>query len=354
MKTLPFYARVALTLHAVALVLLFMYLGKSILVPLVFAFLIAVLLYPLVKFFERIGIPRALACLAGILLTVVVFGSVIYFFSSQVVSISRDLPGLQARVTEKLGSLQGWIADKYHIDNAAQTAYINKSANGVLSTAVNSVASTFVGIAGFFLLFIFFLIFTFFILFHRRLLMRFVLELFSGENHERVAGVVTKIRTMVNGYVVGLLTEMLILVILIFTTLMIIGVKYALLISIFAAVLNVIPYIGIYASMVLAMLITLANGTIGEAVSVGIVFIIAHFIDANVILPRIVGGRVKMNPFITIVAVLVGHLLWGIPGMFLFIPMTAVLRLICEEVDGMKPWAILIGAEQKDKKKGEV
>jgi predicted PurR-regulated permease PerM len=90
----------------------------------------------------------------------------------------------------------------------------------------------------------------------------------------------------------------------------------------------------------------MANGSGGEAIAVVIVFLAAHFIDANVILPRIVGGQVKMNPFITLLAVLIGHLIWGIPGMFLFVPLTAMIRLISEEIPAMNPWAILIGEEK--------
>jgi AI-2 transport protein TqsA len=351
MIKLPFYARVALTLHAVVLTLLLMYLGRSILVPLLFAFLVSILLYPLVKFFERLHVPRVLASLTAILLLMVVLVGLIFFFSRQVMSLSKDLPGLQTRVTDKLNHIQNWIAVHYNINNSEQSAYINKSANGILSTAVNSAANTFVGIAGAFLLFVFFFFFTFFILYHRRLLMKFFLELFSDEHNERVKNVILQIRGLVHAYVLGLLFEMIILVILIFVTLTIMGVKYALLISIFAGVLNIIPYIGIYTSLLFGMLITLANASAGEAVAVGIVFLAAHFIDANIILPRVVGGRVKMNPFITIIAVLVGHLLWGIPGMFLFIPVTAMIRLVSEEVDGMKPWATLIGEESNETKK---
>ena len=113
-----------------------------------------------------------------------------------------------------------------------------------------------------------------------------------------------------------------------------------------AAVLNIIPYLGIYLCMALAMVITAATSSTGHVVAVGIVFIVTHFVDANVILPHVVGGKMKMNPFITILVVLIGHLIWGIPGMFLFIPLTAMIRLISEEVPGMKPWAILIGEEK--------
>ena len=145
----------------------------------------------------------------------------------------------------------------------------------------------------------------------------------------------------------GLLIEMSVIAILIYICLMIIGVKYALLISVMAAVLNIIPYLGIYFSMAVAMLITAATNSTGHVVAVGVVFLVTHFIDANMILPHVVGGKVKMNPFVTILAVLIGHLVWGIPGMFLFIPLTAMFRLVSEEVPELKPWAILLGEEKE-------
>ncbi|MDP4130090.1 MAG: AI-2E family transporter [Bacteroidota bacterium] len=346
MTKLPFYARVALILFAISLVLLFMWMGKSILIPLFFAFLISILLHPVVIFLEKIHFPRAVASLVTVLIFLILIAGLFYFFSRQVVRLSKDLPTLQAKVSDQLQQSRDWIYNKYHINGTDQTAYVKKSANGILGSAVNSAATTFVGIAETFILTIFFFIFSFFILYYRRLLMRFLLALFDEAHNTWVSGVVMKVRSLINGYVLGLLMEMLVLVILIFSTLMILGIKYALLLSVMAAVLNIIPYFGIYLSLVFAMIVTLASNSGGAAITVGIVFIAAHFVDANVILPRIVGGQVKLNPFITLLAVLTGHLLWGVPGMFLFIPLTAMIRLISDELPGMEPWAILLGEEK--------
>jgi len=346
MMKLPFYARVALTLFAIALIILTMWMGKSILIPLFFAFLISILLHPVVRFFERRRFPRALASLLTILIFLVLIVGLFYFFSRQVSRLSRDLPSIQAKISDQLQHVQNWIYNKYHINNSQQEAYASKTANGILNTAVNSAATTFLGIAETLILTIFIFIFAFFILFHRHLLMRFLLALFDDSHNKRVSIIVSKVRVLINNYVLGLLMEMLILMALIFTTLMIIGIKYALLLSVMAAILNIIPYFGIYVSMALAVLVTMANGSGGESVAVVLVFLAAHFIDANVILPRIVGGQVKMNPFITLLAVLIGHLIWGIPGMFLFVPLTAMIRLISEEIPEMNPWAILIGEEK--------
>jgi len=343
----PFYARLALSLFSVALILLFMWAGKSLLVPLFFSFLVAILLHPVVILFEKRRFPRALASGIALLIFLILFGGLFYFFSHQVVRLSRDLPSLQAKVMDKWQDIQNWISDKYHITNSQQVNYVNKSATGILNTAVNSAATTFVGIAETVILTIFFFIFTFFILNYRRLLMRFVVELFDHAHNEKVRDIINRVRTLINGYVLGLLIEMCIVGVLIFSSLKIIGVKYALLISVMTAVLNIIPYLGIYLCMALTMLITATTGSTGQVVAVGVVFLVTHFIDANVILPHVVGGKMKMNPFITILAVLVGRLVWGIPGMFLFVPLTAMIRVISEEVTGMKPWAVLIG-EQKE------
>jgi AI-2 transport protein TqsA len=346
MVKFPFYARLALTLFAIALILLFMWFGKSLLVPLFFSFLVSILLHPAALYLEKRKFPRPLAAFLTLLLFMVLLGSLFYFFSHQAVRLSRDLPSLQAKVLEKWEDVQEWISEKYHITNTQQVAYMNKSATGILNTAMNSAATTFVGIAETLILTIFFFIFTFFILQYRRLLMRFVAKLFDDEHNDKVQGIIVRIRSLINSYVLGLLIEMSVVAVLIFTSLMIIGVKYALLISVMAAVLNIIPYLGIYFSMAVAMLITAATGSTGHVIAVGIVFLVTHFADANMILPHVVGGKMKMNPFITILAVLTGHLIWGIPGMFLFIPLMAMIRLISEEIPGMKPWAILLGEEK--------
>lgn len=344
---LPFYARLALTLFAIALIIAFMWAGKSLLVPLFFSFLVAILLHPLAKYFERHRFPRSLASVVSILLFLVVFGGLAYFFSHQMVRLTRDLPSVQEKISEKWQNIQNWISERYHITNNQQKNYVNKSASGILNTAVNSVATTFVGIAETIILIIFFFIFTFFMLNHRKLLLRFVVELFDHSHNDKVQGIISRVRTLINSYVQGLLIEMVVVGVIIFICLKVIGVKYALLFSIMTAILNIIPYLGIYFCMAVTMLVTATTGTTGEVVAVGIVFLVTHFADANLILPKVVGGKMKMNPFITILAVLIGRLIWGIPGMFLFIPLTAMLRLISQEVPGMNPWATLI-SEQKE------
>lgn len=343
---LAFYARLALILHALILILFLMHVGKTIIIPLFFALLISLALYPLCRQLEKWGLHRGLSAAISVLLFVILIGSFVDILSHQVINFTHNLPELQKRFSDSLQDLSSWLFNTYHIDYQQQTDYLRKSTGGLEATAVSSLGATFIGVAEVFILTIFFLIFTFFMLYHRRLFKRFIMALFPAEELPKVNEVLASARTMINRYIIGLLTEMFLLIILLVATLAILGIKYALLISVLAALLNVIPYLGIYTAMGISMIITFANGTPSQALTVGIVFIIAHFLDANVILPRVVGGNVKLNPLITIIAVLTGKLVWGIPGMFLFIPLAAIIRIISEKVESLQPWAILMGEEK--------
>ncbi|HEY0272529.1 MAG TPA: AI-2E family transporter, partial [Chitinophaga sp.] len=256
---LAFYARLALILHALALILLGMYLGKTILIPLFFALLISFLLYPLALLMEvRLKFPRPLASVLAVLVFMIFVGSLIFVISRQMVHLSKDLPQLQSRITGSLAQFKDWIGDHYHLDDAQQTEYINKSVNGLMGGVANSIGTTFVGVLETVVLFLFFLIFIYFILDHRRLLMNFVLALVNREHRAKVQEVVVSVRSLINSYILGLLSEMMILFVLILVALAIFGIKYAVLIAVVAAVLNIIPYLGIYTAMAFSMLITYA------------------------------------------------------------------------------------------------
>src|SRR5215475_64647 len=108
MLKFPFYARLAFTLFAIALIIAFMYLGKSVLIPLFFAFLVAILLHPAVRFLEKKGFRRSLAAIVALLVFLILFGGIFYFFSHQVVRLTKDLPSLQAKVVDKWTDIQDW------------------------------------------------------------------------------------------------------------------------------------------------------------------------------------------------------------------------------------------------------
>ncbi len=347
----PFYARAALTLIALALTCMILSLASSIFIPLVFSLLISILLYPLNKFLEtKLHLGRTLSPFICILLFVTLLFSFVYFLAIQIVNFAGDFPQLRKRFLQMGDSLQHWLRYKMHINNTQQTEYLDKSLNGILGSLGHSISNVFVSVTSILLLTIFVLIFTFFMLFYRKLLMKFVLYLFKVEYQPKVNEVIYETKRMIYSYVFGLVIEMVLVGIVNCSMFLIMGIQYALLLGIMAAVLNIIPYLGIYTSILITVLVTLANSNLNLAMEAGIGLFIVHLLDSNILFPRIIGGRVKMNPFITILAVMSGQFLWGVSGMFLFIPITGIIKLICERVEGLEAWGLLIGVEEVEKK----
>ena len=158
-------------------------------------------------------------------------------------------------------------------------------------------------------------------------------------------GVLGKVRYVIKVYILGLFIEMAIVAVMNCTGFLILGVKYAFLLGVIAALLNVIPYLGIFSACVISLLITSTTNTPGTVVGVGIVLLVVHLIDANIILPKVVGSKVKINVLATLLSVLVGNALWGIAGMFLFIPLIAVVKIIFDSAEELKPWGLLLGED---------
>lgn len=339
-----FSVRAALIPIAIISSLLLLYWGRLLFIPLFLAFLTAIFLYPLTRFFEKKHFSKITSAATSVLLFFLVIGILLYFFSAQLLQFLKALPDLKLKLDALAERVQTWMWENYRINSSPEINYIH-SPLSIVSVAGNTIPI----ILKWLIVFALFLFFTFYILYHRRLLENFILSFFRESHRKKMGEIAFELRLVINGYVKGLMMEMLIFITSSLILLLVLGIKYALLMAVFAGVLNVIPYLGIYAATAINALVTFTATNLTEGLEVAAVFILIHIIDANIILPRIVGGSVKMNPFVTLIAVVVGHLIWGVPGMFLFIPLTAIIRVLSEKINEFRSWAILIGEETSRK-----
>ena len=158
--------------------------------------------------------------------------------------------------------------------------------------------------------------------------------------------IIEQVQFIIRKYIIGLLLEMLIVAGFISLVFTLLGVKYALLLGVMTGILNLIPYLGIFTALAISALIAFATATSASSVIWVVLTIFGtHIVDANVLLPVIVGSKVKINAMITVMGVVIGELIWGIPGMFLSIPVIAVLKIIFDRVEAMKPWGLLLGED---------
>jgi predicted PurR-regulated permease PerM len=187
-------------------------------------------------------------------------------------------------------------------------------------------------------------VYIFLILFYEPLLLDFIRKLFGEDNKSQVSEIVTKTKSVIQRYLIGLLIEALIVAIMEIAALLVLGIDYAILLGIIGALLNVIPYLGGLVAVALPMMIALATkDSAWYAVYVLVTYYIIQLIDNNYIVPKIVASKVKINALFSIIVVIAGNALWGIPGMFLSIPLLAIVKLIFDHVEPLKPWGFLLG-----------
>ncbi|MDP4208205.1 MAG: AI-2E family transporter [Bacteroidota bacterium] len=187
-------------------------------------------------------------------------------------------------------------------------------------------------------------VYVFMILFYQPLLLEFIHKLFGTNYQSHVSEIVTQTKTLIQRYLTGLAIEALLVAILNIGALLALGIDYAILLGIIGALLNVIPYIGGIVAVALPMMVALATkSTAWYAVYVLVSYYFIQLIDNNYIVPKIVASKVKINAFFSIIAVIAGNALWGIAGMFLSIPLLAIVKLIFDHIEPLKPWGYLLG-----------
>lgn len=339
-KEYPFYLKSTVILFGLVLLTYVLYVLGDILVPLAFAGFIAVLLNPLCNRLERLKLPRIAAILISLLIALILVAGLFYFLSSQIAQFSQSFPALKQKFVLLSHELSEWVYTKFGVETQKQVEFIKKvldNSQAMLGHTVGTVLNT-LGI-------IFLLpVYTFMLLFYKTLILNFFFEVFKEDNTRRVAEILKETKNAVQSYIVGLLVEMVIVAVLNSAALMILGVKYAILLGVIGAILNMLPYIGGIIAIALPILMATVTKD-GYSTQLGIVaaYLIIQFIDNNIVFPRVVSVKVQINALVSIVIVLLGNALWGISGMFLSVPFVAVLKIIFDRIDELKPWGKLLG-----------
>jgi len=346
----PFYTKLAMVLISLIALFYIAILGKEILSPLIFALLFAVLLLPVAGFLEkRLRLPRSVASILSVLLLIVSLAALLYLVGSQISNLAEDWPQFKQQVIGSVNNLQSWISTKFHIRIKQQMTYVNTATSKLLETGSSVIGDVFVSFSSLLLFLVFILIDTFFLLYYRRLIIRFLVAVFREENSIIVYDIIAQIQSRIRQYILGLLLEMFIVAAASCLALWILGIKYAILLGLIIGLFNVIPYIGIFTALLLSTLVTFATaGTTKLLLVIGTILGI-HLIDSNVLLPVIVGSKVRMNGMITVLGVIIGGAVWGITGTFLAIPVIAITKIVFDRIDSLKPWGLLLGDERDEK-----
>ena len=350
-KKYPFFLRATVTLFGIMLFVFSLFELKSILIPLAFAVMISILLNPLVNLLTKKRINKVVAISIALLLAIIFVAGICYFISSQIVKFSDNMPMLEKKFTSLFHSLQLWLQNNFSLQMSKQKEYLSQLGES-LKPLIGETLGTVLGT----LSVIFLLpVYIFLILYYKTLILNFLYEVFAEKNSDRVETVLSETKNAIQSYMYGLLIEAIIIAILNSVALMILGVQYALLLGIIGALLNVLPYIGGIIAIILPILIaTVTKDGFSTQIGIIIAYSFIQFIDNHIIVPKIVSSQVKINALVTLVIVLLGGSIWGISGMFLSVPFIAVLKIIFDRVDGLRPWGKILGSDVPVVHKGQL
>ncbi len=326
------------------LLTLALYIGRDILVPLAFAVLLAVLLNPILQFLERLKFPKLLAITLTVLLAIGIVVGLAFFITFQIGQFTEALPQLKAKLIEHYHAIQHWVAGAFNFSEDKQNAYFKRLSNNMLENGSTVVSGTFSYLTGLLVIITLVPIYVFLLLLYRNLLVYFVIEVFSSTHSLKVSDILNEIKAVIQNYIIGLLFETVIVAFLNTVALLLLGIEYAVLLGVLGAILNLVPYLGGLVAITLPVLIAMVTKDgLFYPVAIIIAYSIIQFLDNNLIVPKVVAGKVKINALVSILAVLVGGALWGVSGMFLSIPTVAILKIIFDRVVPLKPWGMLLG-----------
>lgn len=316
----------------------------DLLLPLIYAILLSLLLMPLVTRLEKWKWPRMLAIATAILVVVLFIAGLFTFFGSQIISLRGELPLIQSKLVVLFDQQQQLLSKRFHFQPMSHDQVIDSSLSALQKQSSKYLGSTLNTTLGVLSTVTLVPIYIFCFLYYRDHLRQFMFRFVEPDKRTMVLHTVDNIQHVVQGYMSGLFTVIVVVSIMNAIGLLALSVKYAIFFAIFASVLAVIPYIGIIVGSIIPALLTyVETGSVTHGLAVIGVFMVVQFISDNILAPLITASKVSLNPLTAIIALILGAQLWGTPGMILSVPLSAVIKVVFDANKTTEPWGFLMG-----------
>jgi predicted PurR-regulated permease PerM len=341
-------ASTSLRIIAAAIVIAALYYASSILITLICAIFIAFVLEPSVRLMERLRIPRWVGSLLVVMLALMVIYVLVYLAYDRVADFLNTIPHVVATVQRMVARLELWARSlgpgastllPSAPDTSVPTVRLQEESpwTQFLLRGIGSVYAFTVTVA-----FIPFLVF--FMLASKNHIWAATLNLFPIDRRQQTEDVIAGITAMVRQFVLGNILVALISAGMILPVFIAVSLPYPLLMALFAAFLSVIPYIGVALGMLPPLLMAVAHDdSVGHLVAIALVVFLVHFVAVNVLTPKLVGRRVKLNALSVTLSMMFWGWLWGGLGLVLAVPITAGLKAICDNIHSLKPFGAWMG-----------
>ncbi|HKJ40440.1 MAG TPA: AI-2E family transporter [Sunxiuqinia sp.] len=336
--------KASLTIFIITSLLAAIVLARDFLIPLAVSIFLSYLIYPLVWKIESHGVHRAIAILLVLLMTLILVGAIGLFLSVKLSNMDINLPDIKSQMNIKTDAVLHLLESRLGLQSDTLDHYFSQASENLFSSWESKFGSLFTATTTTLFQIGILPVYTFFLLFYRTKTAHFIFRLVGRKNKPKALKILREISTITTKYMAGLLIVVFILSILNSTGLLIIGVPHPLLFGILAAFLNLIPYFGTFIGGLIPVLFVLFTFPypFPTILQIIILFVIVQFLENNLLTPNIVGNNIKINPLAIILSLLLGNMIWGIPGMLIIVPTLAILKIIMQNIEEFQPFAFLI------------
>jgi predicted PurR-regulated permease PerM len=333
----------------ILLIVVFIYWGAPFLIPFIFGILFAFLMVPLCNLLEKIRVNRTIASLLSTLVVFMVFGGTLFLFIAQINKFASDIPSMEAKVASFIESSQNKIESITNLTFGEQAEILEKRSGQIIGKIESFVTGFFGNVLSTIFSFFLVLVYLFLLLLYREKIFDFLMMYISENKEDSAKETLSQISKVAFQYLWGRAQVMSLLGIMFFITFILFGLPYALLLTLFGAVITIIPYVGPLLSGLLPIMFSfLYFDSIQKIIFFSAVIIVIQLVESYVLEPLILGKEVKLNALVIIVAIVLGGIIWGLAGMILFVPIFAMVKIISINHSGLKPIGFLLGHVEKE------
>ncbi|MEJ8801862.1 AI-2E family transporter [Pontibacter sp. H249] len=324
--------------------------ARDFLYPVVMALLFAYLLYPVVKQLEQWGVPRIFANFLTIITSMAMLVGLLLLLYKQLGAFLGDFPDLQGKAMANLDRLQHSLESTFGIRTSRDNHWLQDQVTAAFEFSGDFIRKAFMATTNTVTKFALMPVYIFLMLYYRNKLERFIYRLTPPATHDNTSRIIFQISHVTRHYMAGVVIVIMILCVINTFGLWIIGIEYALLLGILSAIMNFIPYFGTLIGGAIPLFYTLViQGEPNRALGVIILFILIQFTENNILTPTITGSKVNINPLFTILSIIIGGMIWGLPGMFVSIPLMGMLKIYCDNKPDLQAFSFLLGTEGTEK-----
>jgi predicted PurR-regulated permease PerM len=325
-----------------------LYYLKAVLVPMLFAIIFAVMLFPFCIRLEKLGFGKGFASFSTVFITTVFLGLLVYLLFNQVSSFITHAPQLSDKLDSIVKSIRDFAAERFHVKKTVvadkiqqQLSELENNSGAILS---NVIAQLPVFLVNLFLV----PLYVFFLLYYRHFFLEFFYKVFYSAEKTDIDETLENLNLVIKGYVFGQFLDIIIIGFANALTLYFLGIGYPIVLGFGIAVLCIIPYLGMIIASIAALLVALlTTTTTWQPLTALVALWVIHIIDSNVVAPHVIGSRINLNPLVAILVLILFGEMWGVAGLFLAFPLAAILKVVFDKIPGLKPYGFLLGEPQK-------